>query len=394
MLSGAFAVAFLSAPCCGANATGGTLGPEKVLVVYNSALPESRAIALAYAGQREIRAERVVGLPMPDREEISRREYEETILGPIEDLARKKGWIERVPQRAMIHGKERYVSRAIRNDIWAIVLCWGVPLKISGQGVPVDKSLPEAVRVGDAAVDSELATLPVSGLPLSGGVPNPFFRSREPYSVTQSTMLTIVTRLDGPDPATVQARLKESMRMVSGATAVVDARGLKEGHYKIGDDWLRACSGLLSAAGVSVTSDDQEPLIGHLPTSEAPSIYLGWYAENLSGFASAPGFKFAPGSLAIHIHSFSAHTLRSKSKQWVGPLVDRGAAFTIGNVYEPYLQLTPHLDVMLGRLLNGDSFGESVYAATPWLSWMGTVVGDPLAKPLAAVAAQSGGAQK
>ena len=34
----------------------------------------------------------------------------------------------------------------------------------------------------------------------------------------------------------------------------------------------------------------------------------------------------------------------------------------MGNVYEPYLALTPHLDVFTKRLLDGDSFAEAAYA--------------------------------
>jgi hypothetical protein len=50
-------------------------------------------------------------------------------------------------------------------------------------------------------------------------------------------------------------------------------------------------------------------------------------------------------------------------------------------VYEPYLALTPNLDVFADRLRNGFSFAESGYAAEPVLSWMTTFVGDPLYRP-------------
>jgi hypothetical protein len=67
----------------------------------------------------------------------------------------------------------------------------------------------------------------------------------------------------------------------------------------------------------------------------------------------------------------------------VAPLVTRGAAATTGNVYEPYLDLTPHLDVLNERLLQGFTFAESVYMSLKVLSWMTTVVGDPLYRPFA-----------
>jgi hypothetical protein len=50
-------------------------------------------------------------------------------------------------------------------------------------------------------------------------------------------------------------------------------------------------------------------------------------------------------------------------------------------VYEPYLALTPHEDIFTRRLLQGDYFAEAAYASERALSWMMTVVGDPLYRP-------------
>src|SRR6185295_9208264 len=74
---------------------------------------------------------------------------------------------------------------------------------------------------------------------------------------------------------------------------------------------------------------------------------------------------------------------RDENANWAGPLLARGAAATIGNVYEPYLQLTAHLDIFNDRLLHGFTFAESANMATPVLSWMDVAVGDPLYRPFA-----------
>jgi tetratricopeptide (TPR) repeat protein len=75
--------------------------------------------------------------------------------------------------------------------------------------------------------------------------------------------------------------------------------------------------------------------------------------------------------------------LRSANTGWAGPFVAKGAAATMGNVYEPYLQLTAHLDLFNDRLLHGLTLAESAYASLPALSWMSVVVGDPLYRPFA-----------
>jgi hypothetical protein len=110
-------------------------------------------------------------------------------------------------------------------------------------------------------------------------------------------------------------------------------------------------------------------------------LYFGWYASQPAGVLSDPQFHFRPGAIAVHIHSFSASTIRQPDKFWVGPLIRHGAAATLGNVYEPFLQLTPMLDLFYDRLVNGLTFAESAYGSLRVISWMTTIVGDPLYRP-------------
>jgi len=113
------------------------------------------------------------------------------------------------------------------------------------------------------------------------------------------------------------------------------------------------------------------------------ALYYGWYYPNVAGPFTQPDFNFVPGAIAMHIHSFSANTLRDPNASWVGPLVSRGAAASVGNVYEPYLQLTTLPNILNDRLLHGFTFAESAYSATQALSWMSVMVGDPLYRPYA-----------
>ena len=114
------------------------------------------------------------------------------------------------------------------------------------------------------------------------------------------------------------------------------------------------------------------------------ALYYGWYAPNVSGPFTDPDFHFVRGAIAMHIHSYSASTLRDPAANWVGPLLARGAAASVGNVYEPYLQLTVHPDILNDRLLHGFTFAESAYSAVEALSWMSVMVGDPLYRPYVA----------
>jgi len=94
-----------------------------------------------------------------------------------------------------------------------------------------------------------------------------------------------------------------------------------------------------------------------------------------------PKFRFEPGAIAVHVHSYSAATLRSESKGWVGLLIARGAVATTGAVYEPSLQLMHRPQLMFEELTKGARLGDAVYAALPVLSWQNVLIGDPLYRP-------------
>jgi tetratricopeptide (TPR) repeat protein len=97
-----------------------------------------------------------------------------------------------------------------------------------------------------------------------------------------------------------------------------------------------------------------------------------------------PDFHFRTGALAYHLHSSSGASVRTRTAYWVGPFLAKGAAATMGNVFEPYLSFTPHIDMFFQRLLDGATFLEAGYYSEPVLSWQTTFVGDPLYRPFAA----------
>jgi uncharacterized protein (TIGR03790 family) len=114
-----------------------------------------------------------------------------------------------------------------------------------------------------------------------------------------------------------------------------------------------------------------------------PAIYLGWYTEHVAGPMARPEFRFNRGAIAYHLQSFSGAAIRDAKTHWVGPLLARGACVTAGAVYEPFLGGTPHVDILMARLLAGFSWGEACYMAESQLSWQMCFIGDPLYRPFA-----------
>jgi uncharacterized protein (TIGR03790 family) len=364
---------------------------EHLLVAYNLNDPDSESLARYYAQRRGIPPERLLALNCPTREEIARDEFEQTIRVPILNDLFRNNWLARQPQSVSLGGRTLTVLAATRNDIWAIVLMRGVPLKIAESTGTDDFIEPqENLRANEAAVDSELTLLPVFGLPLGGFVPNPFFDANDTGEVRAgpelAKKLILVTRLDGPTPADVRRMIDDCLAAERDRLAgqvVIDGRGFTDpsSGYTQGDIWLRQARDRLAAEGWPVLFDNDPATLPPTEPVSQVALYLGWYAMDANGPWITPPDRFVPGAIAYHLHSFSAVTLRSATSNWVGPLIAHGADATMGNVYEPYLPLTPHLDIFTKRMLDGDSFAEAAWASELGLSWMTTMVGDPLYRP-------------
>lgn len=350
-----------------------------LVIVYNSADPASTSLAKYYASKRNIPADRLLGLNCPQTEEISREEYDSTIAGPFRDAFLQKGWWK-------LQG-----GRIVDSRIRFVVLMRGMPLKVKSKGLDViprrDQPQPIASR-DEASVDSELAALGLGEVSSSGLVPNPFFRRFAPIvdSITDPGLL-LVCRLDAVSDITVRAMIDDAIATEKTGLwgwGYVDSRSITEGGYAEGDQWLGNLASSMRQKGIPVLWDKAPEIIpAGYPVTDA-AIYYGWYADAVSGPFADPAMQFRTGAVAVHIHSFSASTLRSATANWCGPLLERGAAATLGNVYEPYLTLTAHLDVFQDRLMAGFTLAESAYMSMRALSWMNVVIGDPLYRPYAA----------
>ncbi len=365
---------------CFESANAQTSLPQQTIVVFNRALPESIALAKFYAQKRGIAADHLVGLDCSRNEEISRAEYDQTIAEPLRAQFRESAWWQMV-DASVAH------PRVSASSIHFVALIKGMPLKIRGveQPYPGDKpgQGPIASRT-DASVDSELAALSLFAPEISGAINNPYFQASMAISEFQDAPVLVVCRLDAPDEKTVRRMITDAIETEKTGLwgrAFVDGAHNTTGALVLGDIWMSTMVDQLRNAGVPVVFDDHPGIFPDAyPVSDC-ALYYGWYAGTIGGAFAQPKFKFLPGAIAAHIHSYSAETLRDPGKGWSGALLLHGAAATIGNVYEPYLQLTTNLDLLNERLLKGFTFGESVYMATRGLSWMNIAVGDPLYRP-------------
>jgi uncharacterized protein (TIGR03790 family) len=365
---------------------------DEVVVVFNSRLRDSQAVAAHYASARHVPARQVLGLDLPTGENMSRAEYRDQLQMPLLRFLEKEKLFVFEPD-ANPPGQPAARPYLKEARIRYAVLCFGVPLRILDDWTlndPEETAVPPEFRGRNgAAVDSELILLPWScqKIRLAGPMRNPCDAATNAASINPTNGALIVARLDGPDAAVAMHLVDKAMQAKTNGLwgrSYFDLRGLTNGSYKMGDDWLGGAAEAARHYGFETVVDDKpETFSAGFPMSQI-ALYAGWYDGNVSGPFARPKVEFMPGAFAYHLHSFSAHTLRSTNQYWCGPLLAAGATATMGCIDEPYLTGTPDMAVFFSRWLSGFTYGEAACAAQHAVSWQTTVVGDPLYRPFAA----------
>jgi uncharacterized protein (TIGR03790 family) len=367
----------------GAVARGSELA-DRVVIVANADAPDSVAIAQHYAQVRGVPAANIITFRMPLADTISWKEFVATVWQPVEDALVDRGWIDAIKMDLFDDiGRRKYSISGHR--IAALVVCRGVPLRIANDPTLFKEAKPLTdhveFRTNEGAVDSELSLLARINYPINASIPNPLFHNVQPTAEDLSLVVK-VSRLDGPTVADAMGlvdRAVEAERTGLLGRAYVDIAGPRE----VGNRWLESVAAQISALGFDGSVGRGPSTVPATARFDAPVLYFGWYAQDMNGPFLLPGFRFPPGAIAVHIHSFSAHTLRSATEGWCGPLVARGVTATVGNVFEPYLDFLHRPDLLVEALIRGENLVDAAYYALPVLSWQSIVIGDPLYRPFA-----------
>jgi uncharacterized protein (TIGR03790 family) len=125
--------------------------------------------------------------------------------------------------------------------------------------------------------------------------------------------------------------------------------------------------------------------------------YASWGSNDPDRKERHLGFQWLPGAIMTEYVSTNGRSFTRPPDSWnIGAWGDPRATFAgtpqsltadyihdgvtgaSGHVYEPYLEFTPRPNILLPAYYHGRNLAESYYLATPLLSWMNIVVGDPL----------------
>jgi hypothetical protein len=410
---------------------GDQLGPEHVLLVYNSAVPDSVAVRdlylQAYPGVRDfdIAAD---GCQLTGGN-ITRQQYLECIRNPIRD-----------------HLNGTNGGPDISREIVVILTTRGVPARITGAN-----EFGGLLNSTFASVDSELTLLQqdleASGTPpLSqrhfGIVDNPYHalvqpilsfprtrvqlqRSFQQVSVPGgpaswvATDLTpgnlyLVCRLDaapGEHTTPVQEIARLLTRSPNLTVTRCEAQFLLDA-YSAGANMLDEgalppsfpgladyprTNTVLVQAGFSGQLDRTfDFLTGpELDDTTRPLFVLSSYGENhdVGGRGEDPPgsgtyintYNLHPAAIFLSIESFNGNSIiNGQPRGGQGQVLDifpRGGSFTIGHVAEPFTFSIPDTEYLArAMIVSGLTFAEAAWIATPGLSWQQTPVGDPLAR--------------
>lgn len=370
---------------------------SRVYVVANAADAESIEIAEYYMKRRGVPAENLIAFAMPSAETISWSDFAESVHAPILHELCARSLVDgelseqrdSVGRRVLKMPKNFNPERARAGEkIAYLVLCRGVPLRIRNEekflpplppkkeGKPAPTRAP--LETNCASVDAELALIALPNTPVNGAMKNPFFKNAG--AGLPKNLFLKVARLDGITAADAKALVDNAIRAETHGLmgrAYIDSGG----PFKQGDDWLAAAEKIVRGLGFDISTERSRALMSGTNRYDAPVFYFGWYTQNVGGFFLDPRFRFPAGACAIHIHSFSATSMRSTTA-WTPALVARGVTATVGNVFEPYLGFSHHPHYFAEALASGMSAGDAAAFANPALSWQTIFVGDPLYRPL------------
>ena len=348
---------------------------EKIFVVASANSDDSKAIASYYCEVRGIPKENIITLDIPDKDVLTRVEYQKKLANPLvaELIKRKVVYADVIATDTNTH-RPNYLL--ISHDVDFIVLC-KLPFKVA----PFSKSRGFATDA--TSVDSELSATFLQMKKMNGPIRNPLYKNYSPESIHKTYGVLRVARLDGKNfdeaKSIINSALLAEKNGIRGR-AYID-KNTSKGGYKIGNDWLSSAEETLKKMNFDISVDSVSALMGYEKRFDYPAFFFGWYNGTPQSYFIEKGFKSADGGVGLHLYSFSASYLRRSG--WTTVMINNAFAQTYGNVYEPYLTGTQDISAIMKAYENGLTAGEVAYASIAILSWQTLVVGDPLYNPFA-----------
>jgi uncharacterized protein (TIGR03790 family) len=369
----------------------GSLAPGNVLVLYNADDPDSVAIADYYAQKRPgVRLHALKGIT--SAEEVSASYYLSEIRPQIlpaldastDVIVTTKGLPLRI--RVEYGNPKTYVDPGgIGRNVgsWS----WRRFSSLESELTRID-SISTWQQMGDQT--TSLTPDPIQAV-------NPYYWHRTDFSYQQFGM-RLTSRLDGFTVGDVRGMIDRA------GNAYVDlGTSNNPFHFVVDDDANAAGSSadnmerlrdtVLEPRGLPYTYDGGDAFVQTPATANPKSaVVIGYVTHGVHGGApfgylsdadNGIQFELANGAVFASWESYNAQTFEAgvdHSQGLVAEWIARGGTAGLGHVAEPYATSTTvaREDAVFNRLLNGMTWVEAAWSSTNQLSYVNTVVGDPL----------------
>ncbi len=363
------------------------LDANGVLVLYNNDSPDGKEIADYYAKVHP--GVRLLGLSnVPTTEEITVSTYLQIIR----------------PQ----------VRAALDDSVDVIVTTKGLPLRIYNPYTPssfpysyTDSSGQQHTIFQDtykrySSLESELTRVDTFGTwkqlgdqtwwyPPTGSNAslNPYFHRDASFSHTdpRNESMRLSARLDGFTASDVIASINRAQKafvVPSYQQVVIDDSPVALAHDVTS---MSSLAGILAARGQNYVYDDttapvvtaSRPVVGYVShgVNDGPGgLEVGYPTTQLK-------FNLSNGAIFHTWESYNAVTFdptRATGQGLIAQWLQSGGTAAIGHVEEPTASIytVTNEDRLFEMMLEGYTFAEAAWNATPQLSYVNTVIGDPL----------------
>lgn len=366
------------------------ISADNVLVVYNSAIPDGKQIAQYYASQHP--GVRLLGIKnLPAGEQITQSQYRSIVR----------------PQ----------VQAGLDPSIDVIVTTKGMPLRIYNDKTPsafpynytdsqgIARTIYSTSYKPYSSLESELTRVdtistwvqmgdqtwwsPNSAAPNQSA--NPYFGKSARFSHVDPAMgqLRLSTRLDGYTVADVKGsidRAKNAYVVRFGQQVILDdspsatAAGMTSMPGLAGNVLPRRGQSFVYDTQVAPVLSASKPVIGYVShgtndgSGQLPADYM----------RSKLRFNLARGAIAQTWESYNGYSFTDgphrNGQGSIADWISAGGTGGIAQVEEPGGSLwnMTNESRMFDLMLKGYTFAEAAWAATPQVSYVNTVIGDPL----------------
>jgi uncharacterized protein (TIGR03790 family) len=342
---------------------------NRVLVVYNADVRESKQVAEYYLSKRSIPETNLCKINTSSPEAIKQDEFDSKVKPPI----------------------QKCLDRLGKDTILYIVFSYQTPflLQVGSQFNTIDQFvadiwdeyLPERTA-GQSDVQPYFG-----GAQREGGVYQPYLSLADYRRQPKARAIYSVWRLDAPNAAVAKGLVDKALDTeangLTGAGCFDRSRGdlsaVADFGYGAGDWEIHRAADFTRQAGFTVVEDDHEQEFGSPPAPlrcDHAALYAGWYA--LDHYNDA--FSWNPGAIGIHLDSASVRNPRS-GHNWAANALAHGITVTAGAATEPYLDNLPHPDQIFLYLFQGANVGDAFLRGERLLKWNLLNIGDPLYRP-------------